>query len=527
MRRTSLMLGTLLGVLLIAAGCTSTVTGRAAPATANPAVDYVDPLAPLPTPPTPAITWKDCTSLIKPQLSGQANADRDITYGCGQLDVPVDYAHPDAKQLSLLLVKAHLTTQTNRLGSLVVNPGGPGGSGADLAIGLSLSLPMGILQRFDVVGFDPRGVGNSAPLVCLDSKQKDAAAASPPRPRTPAEITEFTNQAAQFAAKCLSKYPDLEHLNTVETARDLDLIRGALGDAKLSYLGYSYGTELGAVYATLFPDHVRALVLDGAVDPTLTDVESDHQQAGGFENAYNRFVQHCIAQGAACPLGSDPAAKVTALLQQTATTPIASADPAEKREATDGIVTTAIISAMYDESSWDELSQAIESALSGDPTGVFALADSYNGRYTDADGTVHFSNLLDANAAISCNDSTEISTLDQVEARSKAWGEQYPTFGGSFAWSLYTCTPWPTRRHPLPTITAPTAAPSLVIGTTNDPATPYSGAISLTKALGAAQLLTWDGDGHTAYPKTTCVTNAVDDYLISLTLPPHGLVCPA
>ncbi len=527
MRRTSLMLCTFLGVLLTIAGCTSTVTGRAAPATANPAVGYVDPLAPLPTPPTPNITWNDCTTVIKPQLEGQVNSDRDITYGCGQLDVPVDYAHPDGKRLSLLLVKAHLASQTNRIGSLAVNPGGPGGSGVDLAIGLSLSLPIGILQRFDVVGFDPRGVGNSAPLVCLDSKQKDAEAASPPLPSTPAEITEFTHHAQQFASACLDKYPDLEHLNTVETARDLDLIRGALGDDKLSYLGYSYGTELGAVYATLFPDRVRALVLDGAVDPTLTDIESDHQQAGGFENAYSRFIQNCIAQGAACSLGSDPAAKVAALLQQTAATPIAGPDPTETRKATDGIVTTAIISAMYDETSWAELSKAIASALAGDPTGIFSLADSYNGRYTDSNGTVHFSNILDANAAISCNDSKQVSTLDQVESYSKAWAEQYPMFGGSFAWSLYTCTPWPTRRHPLPTITAPTAAPSLVVGTTNDPATPYSGAISLTKALGAAQLLTWDGDGHTAYPKTACITNAVDDYLISLTLPPNGLICPA
>ncbi|PRZ43696.1 alpha/beta hydrolase family protein [Antricoccus suffuscus] len=527
MRRSSLMLGTLIGVLLVTAGCTSTVTGLATPAMSNPASAYVDPLAPLPTPPTPNITWDDCTNLIKPQLSGQPNSDRDITYGCGRLDVPVDYAHPDAKTLSLFLVKAHLAGQSNRIGSLVVNPGGPGGSGADLAIGLSLSLPMGILQRFDVVGFDPRGVGNSAPLVCLDRAQKDAEAASPPRPNTPAEITNFTNHAHQFASDCLSKYPNLEHLNTVETARDLDLIRNALGDDKLSYLGYSYGTELGAVYATLFPNRVRAFVLDGAVDPTLNDVESDHQQAGGFENAYNRFLQHCIAQGSACPLDSDPAAEVTALLQQTAAAPIASPDPKETRKATDGIVTTAIISAMYDETSWDELSKAIASAKAGDPTGVFTLADSYNGRYTDSSGTVHFSNLLDANAAIDCNDSTQVVSLDQVESYSNAWAEQYPMFGGSFAWSLYTCTPWPTRRHPLPTITAPTAAPSLVIGTTNDPATPYAGAINLTKALGTARLLTWDGDGHTAYPKTSCVSNAVDDYLISLSLPPNGLVCPA
>lgn len=530
MRRTVLSVCTLIVVLLISAGCTSTIPGRTHPgasAGSAPAVDSVDPHAPLPAPPSPAIDWHDCTAVIRAQLIGQPGAKRDLSYDCGQLAVPVDYADPNGPTLALSLVRARLSGQHDRIGSLVVNPGGPGGSGIDLGVGLSLSLPSDLLDRFDLVGFDPRGVGDSAALTCLDSAQKDARAASPPSPTTAAQIAEFTDQTDQFATNCQANYPALEHLNTVETARDLDLIRGALGDDRLTYLGYSYGTELGAVYATLFPGRVRALVLDGAVDPTLDDAESDRQQAGGFENAYDRFIQHCIAQGAGCPMGADPGGMVTTLLAQTATSPIRSPKPAETRQATDGIVMTAIVSAMYDTASWDQLSEAVAAAANGDPTGLFALADSYNGRFVDLSGNVHYNNLLDANTAISCNDSTEIVSLKQVESYSTTWAKQYPMFGGSFAWSLYTCTPWPTRRHPLPTISAAGAAPSLVIGTTNDPATPYPGAVNLTKALGSARLLTWNGDGHTAYPKTPCVTDAVDDYLIALTLPAEGTVCPA
>ena len=512
-------------VLLTAAGC-SGAADRAHPGPGTPQVQTVDPDAPLPAPPNPAISWHDCTQVIKAQVIGQPGATRDLSYDCGQLDVPLDYSDPDGRTLALSLVRARLAGQHDRIGSMVVNPGGPGGSGTSLAVGLSLSLPTGLLDRFDLVGFDPRGVGESAALTCLDSAQKDARAAAPPTPVTAAQIAEFTDRASQFAASCRADDPDLEHLDTVETARDLDLIRGALGDAALTYLGYSYGSELGAVYATLFPNRVRALVLDGAVDPTLDDVGLDRQQAAGFENAYHRFTQHCLAEAAGCPIGPDPAGTITSLLNQTASMPIASPRPAETRRATDGIVMTAIVSAMYDEASWDRLADAVADAEAGDPTGLFGLADSYNGRYVEPDGTVHFSNLLDANTAIDCNDSTDVFSLKEVESYAMKWAQQYPMFGGSFAWSLYTCTPWPTRRHPLPTISAPNAAPSLVVGTTNDPATPYPGAVNLTKALGSARLLTWDGDGHTAYPKTPCITDAVDDYLITRTLPPEGLLCP-
>lgn len=521
---------TILGVLLIVAGCTTTISGRSAfQATPEkkPTVDHVDPLAPVPDPPHPEIAWHDCTSVIKPQLAGQPGAERDLNFSCGQLQVPVDYANPTKAQMPLLLVKVSLGSQKDRVGSLLVNPGGPGGSGANLAIGLGLTLPLDLMERFDLVGFDPRGVGESNPLECLSTEEKDAQAATGPLPSTPDEIAQFATSAQHFATSCQQKYPNLEHLNTVETARDMDLIREALGDDKLSYLGYSYGTELGAVYATLFPAKVRALVLDGAVDPKISDLASDKLQAGGFENTINRFAGNCVAKGSGCSLGANPIATIEQFLSQTATTPLTSPYPKEQRKATEGIVFTAITSALYDEGSWPSLESAIESGLQGDPTGVFKLADEYNGRYVDANGNAHFSNLLDANVAINCSDSTETYTLEQAQSYSKMWGQEFPVFGASFAWSLYTCTPWPTRRHPLPPINASEAAPSLVVGTKNDPATPYSGAISLTKALKSAQLLTWDGDGHTAYPKTDCITAAVNDYLIDLTLPADGLVCSA
>lgn len=535
-RRWRVLLGGVLALVTLAA-CTQTIDGTASPANlagasagasggTTTAKDPVDPLAPVPDPGKPGISWVDCTSTIQPQLAGEDGADRDLKYSCGQMKVPVDYAKPDNGTLTLVLVKVHLNTQQSSKGSLVVNPGGPGGSGANLAIGLGLSLPMEILDNFDIVGFDPRGVGESEPVECLSADEKDKLNATTADPQSATEIDDYVAGVKSLAQACKTSYPNLEHINTVETARDMDQIRKAVGDEKLTYLGYSYGTELGGVYATLFPDKIRAFVLDGAVNPSLSPVASTKAQLEGFENAFKRFADNCVAKAGGCTSGPDPAATVAKLLVDAKASPIPTTASGDSRTATDGIVTTAVASALYDEGSWPKLDAALAKATAGDAAGLFELADSYNDRY-DNKGKVTYSNILEANVAVNCNDNTELTTLDQTKKYAEDWRKEYPLFGGNFAWGTYTCTEWPTRRHPEPKVDASGSAPILVVGTKNDPATPYSGAVELTKKLGTATLLSWEGDGHTAYPKTDCITKAVNDYLINLTVPAEGTDCPA
>lgn len=485
----------------------------------------VDPLAPVPDPGDPTIKWQDCTTQISSYIVGQKGADRGFEFGCGTMRVPTDYADPTGKTKQLVLIRVHLTSQTTKKGSMLVNPGGPGGSGTNLAIGLALDLPLAVLKNFDLIGFDPRGVGESSPVTCLSAAEKDKYNATTSDPQTQAQISEFSDDVKSFATSCASKYDGLEHINSVETARDMDQIRRAVGDEKLTYLGYSYGTTLGAVYATLFPDKVRALVLDGAVDPSITDLEATEAQLVGFEKAFDRFAADCVAKG--CASGPDPRATVQSLLVSSAKAPIPSSVAAETRKASDGIVTTGVISALYDKGEWPVLDKAIAQAKAGDSAGLFKLADSYNQRFV-SDGKVSYSNLQDSNLAVNCNDSTTTFSLPDSQKYATAWRKKYTLFGGNFGWGLYSCSQWNTRRHPLPTISAPDAAPILVVGTKNDPATPYSGAVSLTKALGGkTMLLSWEGDGHTAYPKTTCVSDAVNAYLIDLTVPAANTDCPA
>jgi pimeloyl-ACP methyl ester carboxylesterase len=213
---------------------------------------------------------------------------------------------------------------------------------------------------------------------------------------------------------------------------------------------------------------------------------------------------------------------VQALLTQAATTPIPSAKPGETRTATAGIVLTAVQSAMYDTDTWPQLAQALAAAQKGDSQGLFSLADSYNGRL--ANGT--YSNQVDASLAINCADTDEKYTQDQVRGLIADWNTKYPLFGASTAVGLYTCTVWKANRTPLPKRAPVSSAPILVVGNTGDPVTPYTGAQDMARDLGSTALLTWQGQGHTSYPKTQCVTAAVDAYLVNLTVPPAGLTCP-
>jgi pimeloyl-ACP methyl ester carboxylesterase len=511
---------TLLAALsLVLAGCTSfsdTVGDEAATTTSA-----------APEPKAAPVKWTDCNEQIQQLVAGQPGSERDLSFECGRTEVPISYDEPQGATLPLFLVRVISGLQTDRIGSLIVNPGGPGTSGADAAIGLSLSLPDEILGRFDIVGFDPRGVGLSTPVECIPDEKKEEIVASEPRPVTDEQLDAAFALAQEVADDCAEEYGDaLGTFNTVATARDMDRLREALGDEQLTYLGYSYGTTLGSTYAELFPDKVRALVLDAAVDPESTAVEDAEARAAAFETGFDAFAANCTGLLAGCPLGAEPRQFVEQLLGQAGQTPIPSSEPdqdGETRTATPGVVMTAIQAALQDTRSWPQLAQALAAAQGGDSKGLFSLADSYSGRLED--GT--YSNQLDANTAINCADSEERVEAREIRDLAAEWNAAYPLFGAGSAARLYNCSVWESERTPLPERDAVGSNAILVIGTSGDPVTPLPGAVDLAEQLDNGHLLVWQGQGHTAFPKSECVNAAVNTYLIDLVPPMDGLTCPA
>jgi pimeloyl-ACP methyl ester carboxylesterase len=516
--RPAVVLTLLLAVALLVTGCTSfsdTLADEAS-SSASPS-----PTAePEPTP----IEWSDCNEEIQKIVARQPGGDRDLSFECGRTDVPISYDEPEGATLPLFLVRAVMAGQTDRIGSLVVNPGGPGVSGADAAISMALTLPEGLLRRFDVVGFDPRGVGLSTPVECIPDELKERLVAAEPRPTSAEQLDESFALTREVAEGCADEYGDaLGTFNTVATARDMDRIRASLGDEQLTYLGYSYGTTLGSTYAELFPDNVRAMVLDAAVDPDGDPQAKAEAGAKALEAGFDAYAKNCTGLLAGCPLGAEPRQFVEALLGKAATTPIPSRERGETRKATPGIVLTAIQAGLYDTESWPQLTQALASADKGDSQWVFSLADNYTGRLADKT----YSNLIDANLAIGCADTEETVEERDVRALVAEWDPKYPLFGAGSALGLYNCSPWEAERTPLPERDAGGSAPILVVGTTGDPVTPLPGAQDLAEDLESGVLLTWQGQEHGAYPKTPCVIDAVNAYLTDLKVPMDGLTCPA
>jgi pimeloyl-ACP methyl ester carboxylesterase len=508
----------LLALGLSLAGCTSFSHQVAGATSASGAA------ATAATPTTTPIKWTDCNKQIQPLIAKQPGSTRDLTFSCGRTDVPISYADPNGATLPLFLVRARLAGQNGRIGSLVVNPGGPGASGADAAISLALTLPTDVLQRFDLVGFDPRGVGLSTPVKCIPDDLKEQIIAAEPRPVTTPQLDDAFALERKVADDCAKQYGDaLGTFNTVDTARDMDRIRQALGDPKLTYLGYSYGTTLGSTYAELFPKNVRAMVLDGAVDPDANMQSDAEAGAAGLESGFDAFATNCVKLIAGCPIGTGPRQFVMNLLTQANKTPIPTTAPGDTRKATAGVVLTAVQAALYDTKSWPQLAQSLAAARSGDSKGLFSLADTYAGRLMD--GT--YSNRLDANLAVNCADTKETFTESQVRTLAPQWNAKYPMFGAGAAASLYTCSLWKAQRTPLPKRDAQGSAPIVVVGNSGDPVTPLPGAQDMARDLTAGVLLVWQGQGHTSYPKTPCVTSAVDTYLVNLKAPLDGLTCPA
>jgi pimeloyl-ACP methyl ester carboxylesterase len=507
---------------VLLAGCTASLTdghGRTAGSASAPPSSTGRADAPSQQP----ADFSDCSDRINIGALGlPAGRESKLGFECALISVPLDYAKPSGRQIQLTLVRIHDSDNTAHAGSLIVNPGGPGGSGLDLALGLAGQVSDKLLAHFDIIGFDPRGVGQSTPVQCLSDAQKDRLDAASPDMRTAAGFAQAKNLAKQFADACTSKYgASLAQFDTVATARDLDQIRQAVGDSKMNYLGFSYGTELGAQYAHLFPSRIGVSVLDGAVDPLTSDITAFADQLQGFEGAFDQFAAWCKTHSPCSDLGNARNA-VYDIVSKARTAPIPSSSDGS-RKATPSLVLTGVLSALYSQSRWRDLGQAIRDAGSGNSAGLLSLADEYNERFSG-----HYTNIADANETISCNDSKPGPSDATIRATTASWQQRFPMFGLWSAASLFGCQVWQPQRTVPPLPTAPSSPHKiLVIGNLHDPATPYQGAKDLTRTLGNAELLTWDGEGHTSYLQgSKCVDNYVDAYLVSATLPPESTTCP-
>jgi pimeloyl-ACP methyl ester carboxylesterase len=463
------------------------------------------------------IGLSDCSKLFNISAAQIPSSRlRHLSFLCGKVTVPLNYDAPDGPTIDIQVLRLHDDRAPSNVPSLVLNPGGPGASGLALPIDLAPVISDSILQHYDLVGFDPRGVGLSSPLQCLTDAQQESIDFLDPDVRTPTGLNIAKQAATEVATACTTKYgAAVANYNTLFTAMDLDRIRAAMGDAQLNYLGFSYGTELGAVYAHLYPTKIRVAVLDGAVDPTTDYLTSAAIQTKGFEDAFDQFAADCKTRTTCKSLG-DVRATVTALVARADVTPIKSSATGETRAANGAMVLTAITSALYLQSEWPDLATALQQAQQGDSKDVFALADDYNDSFSH-----------DAFNAIQCNDTPVGLTDATIQATAAQWATAYPLFGLSSAAALTSCEQWQPVRHVPPMPTATGSPPILVVGTIHDPATPYSGAQHLTTALTTGVLLTWNGQGHTAYLRNDCIDSAVDAYLVSQKLPATGTVCPA
>ncbi|WP_153813596.1 alpha/beta hydrolase [Streptomyces sp. SUK 48] len=464
---------------------------------------------------TQRLTWRDCGA---------------PGFQCATMKAPLDYDRPGAGDVRLAVTRKAATGKGKPLGSLLVNPGGPGGSAVGyLQQYAGAGYPAEVRARYAMVAMDPRGVARSEPVECLDDRQMDTYTQTDVTPDDRAEQNAAVAADQKFAQACGAHSARLlRHVSTVEVARDMDVLRAALGDAKLNYVGASYGTFLGATYAGLFPSRVGRVVLDGALDPSLDSRTVNLEQARGFETAFQAFTRDCLRR-TDCPLGgrattqAGAADHLRAFFRRLDGHPVATGD-GDGRKLGEALATTGVIAAMYDEGAWSQLRAALTSAMKGDGAALLALSDSYYER--DASG--HYSNLMMANNAVNCLDLPPAFTgPEQLRQAQAAFEKASPVFGEGLAWSSLNCAYWPVRATGEPhRITAKGAAPIVVVGTTRDPATPYRWARSLAGQLSSGHLLTYAGDGHTAFLRgSTCVDSAIDTYLLHGTPPTPGKRC--
>ncbi len=541
MRRTRLRFGVVLAMVSLVAACGIAQDVATAPDGAAPSTGALfTPSQPTPSTPTPPPS--PTTSPTSPggdlpagfgqgppgvglarfyhqQVSWTDCGDGDT---CASIWVPLDYAHPDGDAITIKAKMQPAADQPGRVGTLFINPGGPGGSGIDYLgyVGLNSS----ITDVYDVVGFDPRGVGQSTPVQCVSDHELDVYAASDPSPDTPAEVARMQQLWTTFTQGCVAlSGPLLAHVSTIEAARDMDIMRAVVKDPTFNYYGASYGTYLGATYAALFPTRVNRMVLDGAVDPAASPRTSEVHQAAGFQTALTAYLQDCVGSGN-CPLGS-----TVAIAQQQVIRLFASIDAhplptSDGRQLSEGLAFLGFIVPLYSRASWQYETQALSQALEGHGDTLLFLAD----QYTDRNAAGHYAdNAIEVQSAVNCLDHPEHESIADIESGKGAFLTASPVFGPVAMWWPYTCSNWPVPPSlPVPDYAASGAPPIVVVGTTRDPATPYQQAVRLSQELDSGVLLSRDGDGHTAYSSgNTCIDDAINTYLVDGTPPASGTMC--
>lgn len=445
---------------------------------------------------------------------------------CATLQVPLNYAEPAAGTIELALLRSP-ATGPSPIGPLVVNPGGPGGSGVQYAEAADIVMSPQLREAYDIVGFDPRGVGKSDPLNCLTDAELDELLAADASPDDEDEIAGLVADAEDFAAGCVADSEALtRHIGSANVVRDMDILRAALNRPVLDYLGFSYGTLLGAMYADEFTDRVGRMVLDGGIDPTLSNTEISKGQALGFEVALQRYIDDCVEQPD-CPLGTDPTVAKQRLLDFVDIldeNPLPTDDP--QRPLTQALALSAIVYPLYQpEFGWPLLTTSLTLALAGDGSAMLGTVDLFNER--DLDGT-YASNGVDVLYAVNCVDRPDRPDVAETEALAERWSVEAPMFGSYLAWGNLPCSYWSVPATSEPRALVAEGSPEiLVVGTEYDPATPYVWSQALAAQLDNGVLVTWvDADGHTAYNNgSACIDEAVDDFLINGVVPEDGTEC--
>ncbi|MFC5802435.1 alpha/beta hydrolase [Streptomyces formicae] len=474
------------------------------------------------------LDWQPCPAPSEAEGGGPAPSPLPggTKWECSFMEVPRDYADPEGETIELALIRGKARDQANRIGSLIFNFGGPGGSGVSTLPAAAKDYEK-LRERYDLVSFDPRGVGRSQAVECADNRQLDEYYAQDSSPDDAAEEKAYVSRLRSYASGCEEHSgADLPYVGTTNAARDMDLMRQVLGDDKLHYVGFSYGTELGGVYAHLFPKKVGRAVFDAVVDPNSDSVQGSLGQAKGFQLAFDNFAADCVARGDECQLpGSTPEEIqqfVLDLLARLEKKPIPAAGD---RKLTQTQATNGIAEALYSKETWPYLEQGLDEADGGNGALLLALSDAMNGRNRDGD----YSNIQSANAAINCVDYKERYSLAQTKARLPEFRKASPLFGEYLGWGLMGCSEWPVPgKWEHPDVSAPGAPPILVIGNTGDPATPYAGAKAMAEELGkgVGVEMTYRGEGHGAYGSgSACVQKTVDGYLLEGRVPPAGTVC--
>ena len=453
------------------------------------------------------IEWKPC--------DGSANTEVE----CGNIEVPFDYADPDQGSFVLFVKKHNAASPADRIGSMMVNPGGPGFGGSSLADDAQYYFSQDLIDHFDIIAWDPRGTGESTPSVdCVDTFDEYFALDSPPE--TSEEKQALIDASQAFNDKCAENSGTiLPFISTQASAQDINSLRLALGEEKVSYFGFSYGSELGTTWATMFPETVRAIVVDGAVDPNASSTEEGMNQAKGFEGQLSTFLKQCSAK-ATCEFhnGGNAEAAFDKLVLDIDAEPLEVSK--ERTPVTQGVLFTAVAQAMYSDYYWPQLSEALSAAQKGDGSGILQLYDDYYQR--KGDGT--YGNELEAFLAISCLDDPGASSVEDVDSHIEDFITAAPRLGGNFAYG-YSCALWPVKQAAKVTITGKGAGPIVVVGTTGDAATPLDSTRKMAQSLEKGILIVVDANQHTGYGANNCVVKAVDDYLIELTIPTNETTC--